>query len=169
MFAVLLQSRPRRALFGGHSPPLMEQGPSLRLPLFPLLLKVLLKIKRKKSKCHSDCSYLPKRDVEPLTVTTGSVSTDHSSTHSLSPLAERRMYSPSQPMYTPAQSLASSWFQHIDRSFSEEIQEVLLYSRKLTARHTYLQKWTRFQIWCILEELPDMDYSTTSLRLFSDS
>lgn len=119
MAMLLLQGRPWTALIRSRSPS-MGRRPALCLPPFPLLfLKVLLKIERE-SKCRTDCSHLVERDVVPKPVTVGGMSTDPSSTHFLSPLAEQRTHIPSQPVHTPAQGLAPSWFQHTESFCLEE-------------------------------------------------
>lgn len=118
----------------------------------PFAVERPVRHKKGKNKCHADCSHLAEADVVPVPVTVCDVSTDPSSTHTLPPLAEQRTHSLSQSMDVPSQGLGPSWFQHSSwfqhGSCSKEIQEILLHSRKLATHHTYLKKWTRFQVWC---------------------
>lgn len=163
---LLFQGRPQTTLLRGHSPSLMGQRPSICIS--PISSIAESQVKKKESKCHTDCFHLAKTDLVSLAVMTGNMFTNPSATHSIPTLAKWRTHSPPQPAGTLAQGLTPSWFQHIERCCMK-VQEVLLHSRKSATWRIYLQKWTRFQIWCDSRQITLTCYSPNGLGLCTDS
>lgn len=99
-------------------------------PLFRLLLKVPLKVKRNRAHIILICSYMAKADLVPLPDAARNVSADLRSDHSSPPLTGQRTNRTSQLGDSLHQSMAPTCFQHLESSCSREVQEVLLHSRK---------------------------------------
>lgn len=126
-----------------------DMGLLYAFPSFPLLLKILLKIKRDRAHIILIAPTWPRQTWYPYLTQLVMCPPIHlPSGHSKPSHSGQVMYHTSQLGGPPPQSMAPTWFQHLESSHSKEVQEVLLHSKKSSTWHTYLQKWSIFQIWC---------------------
>lgn len=144
----LFKGRNRSELQGRRLPKQLESSTAVCVPSHTSNLQIIRKDTDGQSHCNPDSSLLAKANVVSLPSSYVSASSIPSAQEARPPRPEQAAPVPSPDRSSGTDGMVPSWFQQTEMICSQEVKHILLHSRKLSRRSTYLHKWTRFSAWC---------------------
>lgn len=148
MLSLLFQSWHRTRISRGHLSPQLERPLLICISSYSTHSQRAREDHQRQSDSYFPSTILGTTVMVSLSVSDVSSASLPPSDPSRSPNSEQRNLTPPTATSPAPNSLARCWFYQEELQGSDQVEEVLLHSRKLSTHTTYLQKWCRFLSWC---------------------